>query len=192
MPGKSRAQQQREADQARAVARGEIKPREAYKHEFCRRAKDACFGGASNADLAELFAVDVSTIERWIKGKPLFARSVYAGRERANERVAKALYQRALGYSHRAQKVFNNAGKPLVVDYDEHYPPDTAAAAFWLSNRSPDRWQAKNGRPIELTFSLSDLIREAIGEPPMKAAAGAESKVIEPLAVELKSPQGAK
>ena len=106
MPGKSRAQQQREAAEVLAVGRGEIKPREAYKHEYCRRAKDCCLVGATNADLARLFRVSETTIDNWIRDKPLFAWAVRLGRERADERVARAMYRRATRATDGAIKLY--------------------------------------------------------------------------------------
>ncbi len=49
---------------ATELSSGEISRRGAYKHEFCRRAKDACFVGATNADLARLFRVSETTIDK--------------------------------------------------------------------------------------------------------------------------------
>ena len=57
-------------------------------------------------------------------------------KEVADERVGRALYHRAIGYSHPAVKVLtvalgNNAGSKVVrEEYTEHYPPDTAAICF--------------------------------------------------------------
>jgi hypothetical protein len=178
MPGKSLAQQKREEAETCALERGEIRPRDAYKHEFCQRAKDACFVGATNADLAELFRVSETTIDNWIRNRSLFGRAVRLGRERADERVARALYQRAIGYSCKVEKILNDGDERKIVSYVKHYPPDTAAAIFWLTNRQPDKWRSKDVRSIEPQTDLAELVKAAINRR-------AEPKPIEPLSVDL-------
>ena len=43
------------------------------------------------------------------------------------------LYERAVGYSHPAVKIFNDKYAGIVqADYTEHYPPDTAAAKLFV------------------------------------------------------------
>jgi hypothetical protein len=53
--------------------------------------------------------------------------------------VERSLYQRAVGYSHDAVKVFMPAGakKPVYAPYVEHVPRDVTACLFWLKNRRP-------------------------------------------------------
>jgi hypothetical protein len=77
-----------------------------------------------------------------------------------------------MGYSHDAVKIFPDGGKddqgnrtPLLVPYKEHYPPDTAAAIFWLKNRQKKKWRDKvetgftdnegNDVPVQI-FQLPD------------------------------------
>jgi hypothetical protein len=71
--------------------------------------------------------------------------------------VAKRLYNRACGYSHKAVKIFTPAGasEPVYAPYIEHYPPDTQAASLWLRNRQKAKWRDRvehtgaDGGPIE-------------------------------------------
>ena len=74
-----------------------------------------------------------------------------------------SLFLKATGYSHPAVKIFLPAGsrKPVVVPYTEYYPPDTGAAALWLHNRDPKRWQRRTAPP---------------DDPPPAHAAEAEQK----------------
>jgi hypothetical protein len=46
--------------------------------------------------------------------------------------MERSLYQRGLGYSYDAVKIFMPAGskKPVYAPYVEHVPPDTTAAIF--------------------------------------------------------------
>lgn len=113
-----------------------------YKAEHARQAKWHCLLGATNPDLAKLFDVSLSTVESWLRDHPTFARAVKAGREEADAKVTRRLYERARGYSHSAVKIFcNKDGAVTQVPYVEHYPPDTTAAIFWLKNRQRSKWR---------------------------------------------------
>ena len=46
-----------------------------------------------------------------------------------------SLYHRAIGYSYDAVKIFMHKGRPKMMPYREHVPPDVTAAIFWLKNR---------------------------------------------------------
>ena len=72
-----------------------------------------------------------------------FRAALKVGKEAADQRVERSLYQRAVGYSYDAVKIFMPAGakKPVYAPYVEHVPPDTTAAIFWLKNRDPAHWR---------------------------------------------------
>ena len=53
------------------------------------------------------------------------------------------MYHRAKGYSHAAEKILVVDGAVVREDYTEHYPPDTRAAEFLLTNRHPGKWKSK-------------------------------------------------
>jgi hypothetical protein len=97
--------------------------------------------GATNAELATFFDVATSTVDKWIAERPEFSGAVKEGRAVADAQVGERLYQRAMGYSHAEDKIFNNNGTPLIVPTTKQYPPDTAACIFWLKNRQRDKWR---------------------------------------------------
>jgi hypothetical protein len=57
--------------------------------------------------------------------------------------MERSLYERGVGYTFDAVKIFNAGGKPLVVPYQQHIPPDVSAAKHWLNNRRHDRWRER-------------------------------------------------
>jgi hypothetical protein len=114
----------------------------AFKPEYCRQAEKLCRLGATDKELADFFGVVEQTINNW-KDIPEFLESLKKGKDLSDANVADRLYKRAMGYSHRAVKIFNDNGEPMRVDYIEHYPPDTTAAIFWLKNRQPKKWRDK-------------------------------------------------
>ena len=114
-----------------------------YKPEYAEQAAKLCALGATDADLADFFEVTIRTIENWRSQNEDFFRSIKEAKEAANDRVERSLYQKAIGYSHDAVKIFQHQGEVIEAPYREHYPPDSTAAIFWLKNRRKDDWRDK-------------------------------------------------
>lgn len=112
-----------------------------FRPEMVSQVEKLCRMGATNDDLADFFDVAVSTIHEWRAEHPEFSDALKNGKILADAEVADRLYQRALGYSHPAEKVFCSEGTIVRADIVERYPPDTTAAIFWLKNRQPDKWR---------------------------------------------------
>ena len=114
---------------------------------------DLCLLGATNEELGRVFGVDERTINRWLVTKPEFCQAVKNGRELADAQVARALYLKATGqWTQPAVKIAAKIAtlhdgtvikSEHIVEYVEHFPPDTAAAFIWLKNRQPHRWRDK-------------------------------------------------
>lgn len=128
-----------------------------YDPSYAELARNYCLLGATNPDLARMFDVSVTTIDNWLVEHPQFLGAVKEGREEADAKVARSLYERATGYKHPAVKIFMpaNSAEPVYAPYEEHYPPDTAAAFIWLKNRRATQWRDK--QEVEHTAS-DDLI----------------------------------
>lgn len=143
-----------------------------YKDEYCEQVEKLCRLGATDEEIADFFDVHVDTVYEWKSVHCEFSEAIKRGKTLADANVADRLYQRAMGYSHDAVKIFPDGGKdekgnkePLVVPYTEHYPPDTAAAIFWLKNRQRKKWRDKvengftdnegNDVPVQI-FQLPD------------------------------------
>lgn len=129
----------------------------------------ACERGATNQDVADLLGVNVATIKRWRHSHPEFCAALKAGKEHADDAVEASLYQRALGYSHRAEKVVNTPDGPTVVTMTEVFPPDTTAAIFWLKNRRRADWRDRQ----DVDLNLDDAAAERIARALTKAREGA-------------------
>lgn len=123
-----------------------------YKTEYNEQARKLCLLGATDAELGDFFNVDERTINNWKVEFPEFFQSIKKGKEYADANVANKLYNRALGYEHEEDKIFNDQGVPLIVPTIKHYPPDTAAAIFWLKNRQPAKWREK--QEVEATLKI--------------------------------------
>ena len=114
-----------------------------YKDEYAMQVEKLCLLGAIDSELADFFNVCEATINNWKNDYPEFLESIKRGKQLADANVANRLYNRALGYSHEEDKIFNDQGSPLIVPTVKHYPPDTTAAIFWLKNRQPAKWRDK-------------------------------------------------
>jgi hypothetical protein len=132
-----------------------------YDPAFSERARKLCQLGATDVELADFFEVDVRTIYRWKHQHEEFCQAVTCGKEAADHRVERAFYNRAVGYSYPAVKIFMPAGaeKPVYADYTEHVPPDPGAAFNWLKNRRKDDWRDKHEFEHSASGDLADLIR---------------------------------
>jgi len=97
--------------------------------------------GMTDKQMADVVGVSEQTVNNWKLKDPNFFESLKAEKEIADARVERSLFERATGYSHPEDKIFNDNGTPLVVQTVKHYPPDTTAAIFWLKNRKPKEWR---------------------------------------------------
>jgi len=114
-----------------------------FEQKFVDQARKLAALGATDREVADFFEVDEATIHRWKHSHSDFCESLKLGKGPADDRVEQSLYRRALGYSHDAVKIIVAGGEIHEVPIVEHYPPDTAAAIFWLKNRRQDEWRDK-------------------------------------------------
>lgn len=135
-----------------------------YKPEYANQAAVACRLGATDQDLSELFSVSRSTINLWKIEFPEFSDALKAPKAVADDRVERALYQRAIGYSHEEDDIRVVDNQIVVTPTIKHYPPDTTACIFWLKNRMPEQYRANpedgGSGSDKLAESLSKLIEK--------------------------------
>jgi hypothetical protein len=114
-----------------------------YRAEYAEQAYKFCLLGATDVEMAGFFGVSEQTLNAWKSRHSEFLESITRGKAIADAEVADRLYQRALGYSHDAVKIFmpQGAAEPVYAPYVEHYPPDTQAASLWLRNRQSSKWR---------------------------------------------------
>jgi hypothetical protein len=132
-----------------------------YDKLYPKQAEKLCALGATDEDLANFFEVSIATINNWKVVHSEFLDALKNGREPADDRVERSLYQRAVGYSYDAVKIFMpaSASEPVYAPYREHVPPDTTAAIFWLKNRRKGEWRDKHD--IEVSHKSLDEVSDA-------------------------------
>src|SRR5688572_4625032 len=106
-----------------------------YDPEMCEQAHNYCLLGATNDELAEFFHVSPATIDNWIARHADFGDAVRRGRVVADSRVARGLYDRAIGYDRTVERSVVIGGEVKPVTNTVHYPPNVQACMFWLRNR---------------------------------------------------------
>ena len=134
-----------------------------YKPEYCELAHNYCLLGATNDALAGFFGVAARTVDNWIATHPDFADAVHRGRAVADAGVVRALFDRALGFSHEVTRTTVYRGEEHTITNTVSYPPDTQACMFWLRNRQRPYWQAKVEATPEVVDDMVALL-DAAGE----------------------------
>ena len=112
-----------------------------YKPDFARIAERLCRNGATDIEVADILGISVRTFYRWCLLHDEFTAAVRVGKDAADDRVERALYQRSVGYDYTAEKIVTpKGGGPVAVPYTVHVPADVRAALHWLAIRRPRPW----------------------------------------------------
>lgn len=128
-----------------------------YDAAYCEQARQLCLLGATDAEMAEFFAISEVTLNAWKKQHPEFLKSLKSGKVVADTGIADRLHQRAFGFEYekavpiKLKEVIYLDGKRVketerveVVMVHEVVPPDTTACIFWLKNRRPADWRDRH------------------------------------------------
>lgn len=114
-----------------------------FQPEFIVQAKKLAALGHTDQEIAQFFGVSVRSVHRWKIDHPAFAKALKIGKRVADQRVERALFQRAVGFTCDEDHVELYHGKAVVTPMLKQYPPDTVACIFWLKNRKPEEWRDK-------------------------------------------------
>lgn len=87
-----------------------------------------------------MLRVSLSTLMEWEAAHPEFAEVLDEWHVHATKNVARKLWERATGYNAPAVKIMQDKGRPVIVPFVEHVPPDVNAIKFWLQNKDKGNW----------------------------------------------------
>jgi len=134
-----------------------------FKADYVRQAQELYAEGLTDRELAAAFGVCRMTIFRWRAAYPEFAEATKLGKEVADDRVERALYERAIGYEEEAVSVYRPTGgeEPVIVRYKRDVRPDVTAALQWMRARRPGHW-ARPAPPSKEEVNIAEEIREAM------------------------------
>lgn len=109
--------------------------------------------GLNDERVADILDVSLRQLQNWKKEYPEFLHTIKKAKELTDGEIVNAMRRRALGYKHKATKIFYNAQEDKIVtkEYVERYPPDVAAASFLLRNRQPHLFKDKPEVELDIT-----------------------------------------
>ncbi|EHG7888898.1 terminase [Citrobacter sp.] len=119
-----------------------------YQKAYAEQARKLCLLGYTDAELADFFEVSEATINNWKLEHSEFLESIKKGKAIADGDVTDRLYQRAMGFVAPDVDIRVIDNKIVETQLDKYYPPDTAAAIFWLKNRQKDKWRDKHDHEV--------------------------------------------
>lgn len=148
-----------------------------YDEAFAPQAEKLCMLGATDSEMADFFGVSVRTIHRWKHDHEEFCHSIKAGKDHADERVVRSLYQKATGYDFVEEqaikvKLEQHKEEVQVVEIRRHAPADTTASIFWLKNRRSADWRDKHEIDHGVTSDMASMLERIAkaGSPLVKAS----------------------
>jgi len=138
-----------------------------YKDDYAKQVVKLAELGATDQEVADFFEVDVRTIYRWKHDHPEFCQALKVGKEVADERVERSLYQKAIGYEQDEVKIFmpGGAAEPVYAPFRAKIAPDTTAAIFWLKNRRSQQWREKQEVEHSGEMTVNKVVREFVNTP---------------------------
>lgn len=133
-----------------------------YEADYAEQGYKLCLLGATDKELADFFEVSEATLNNWKHEHPKFLESIKKGKDHADSNVADRLYQRATGFNHPEEQIFQFQGQVVRAQTVKQYAPDTVACIFWLKNRQKGKWRdkqdhevtGKDGAPIDHSLTV--------------------------------------
>ena len=136
--------------------------------------------GDSNILACKKVGISKETFYTWINDKPNFSDSLKKARKEFRETIVQtleqSLWKRAAGYeieeSKNEYRTLKDGGEVLVKSskITKHFPPDTGALIFALTNLDPENWKNRQDNRLSVDdgisgFKISVVHKE--GTPPI-------------------------
>lgn len=136
--------------------------------------------GDSNILACKKVGISKSTFYEWLESYPDFSDSLKKARKEFRETIVqtleKSLWKRAAGYeieeSKNEYRTLKDGGEVLVKSskITKHFPPDTGALIFALTNLDPENWKNRQDNRLSVDdgisgFKISVVHKE--GTPPI-------------------------
>lgn len=136
--------------------------------------------GDSNILACKKVGISKSTFYEWLESYPDFSASLKKARKEFRETIVQtleqSLWKRAAGYeieeSKNEYRTLKDGSKVLVKSskITKHFPPDTGALIFALTNLDPENWKNRQDNRLSVDesvggFKISVVHKE--GTPPI-------------------------
>lgn len=136
--------------------------------------------GDSNILACKKVGISKSTFYEWLESYPDFSDSLKKARKEFRETIVQtleqSLWKRAAGYeieeSKNEYRTLKDGSKVLVKSskITKHFPPDTGALIFALTNLDPENWKNKQDNRLSVDDGISEFKISVVhkeGTPPI-------------------------
>jgi len=136
--------------------------------------------GDSNILACKKVGISEETFYTWINDKPEFSESLKKARKEFRETIVQtleqSLWKRAAGYeieeSKNEYRTLKDGSKVLVKSskITKHFPPDTGALIFALTNLDPENWKNRQDNRLSVDDGISEFKISVVhkeGTPPI-------------------------
>jgi hypothetical protein len=126
-----------------------------------RKAAQLALMGLTDVQMAMVFDINESTLNRWKIRYSDFSQSIKKSKNLVDCTVENSLFKRALGMETTQKKIVEypdgRMRKEIAIKY---VPPSLSAIIFWLTNRQPDLWKrGGRGTPREAKVVREESFR---------------------------------
>lgn len=136
-----------------------------YKPEYDGFAEKLCERGATDKEIADFFDIPRGLLAQWRLENPSFNDAIKIGKEVADQRVERSLYEMAVGTTVEDVKLLADGTE---VPYERRIDPNLGAATMWLKNRKRGDWRDKidhghegpNGEALMPPTIVVNLVRK--------------------------------
>lgn len=117
--------------------------------------------GKIDKEISKAMGISTSILHLWKVNNASFSSSLKTGKDIADAKVVRALFDRATGFEYKEKKIVieidkDGNQKPARIETTERYlPPDVTACIFWLKNRRPAQWADRQINKIESEGKIS-------------------------------------
>jgi AcrR family transcriptional regulator len=123
--------------------------------------------GTTVAEFADAVGMTDRTVRNRFRNYPEFADAFKFAASAFDERVERALAERAIGYEVDSEEIRVVDGKLLHIPVRRQFPPDVGAATLYLTNRMPHKYKRMvdvhtTGDKIESTEVIVEEIQTKI------------------------------
>lgn len=127
-----------------------------HRAEALKNVYKLAHAGMTDPEIADFLGLSHNTFIRWKMDDTEVNEALRAGKAECDARVERTLYQRAVGYTYKSEKVFQHEGRIIRAPVIEHVLPENTAMIFWLKNRRPDLWRDVKDHNVNGTVEVED------------------------------------
>ena len=113
-----------------------------WRPEMAEQVYELCLLGYTNKQLAAFYGISLKVIEDWVTNNQDFVDARDRGRDQADAKVARALYERAIGYMDTIKFVVKDPSGAVLrtEETTKRVHGETGAALKWLAMRHRGLW----------------------------------------------------